>query len=89
MKTATTTVRGVVQTVFHAGATFSAGRLVADDGAPVRFAGKVFLREGEPVSLTGRWEDHPKYGRQFTVDALDRKSVVEGNSVDLGGGPVI
>lgn len=71
MKTATTTVRGVVQTVFHAGATFSAGRLVADDGAPVRFAGKVFLREGEPVSLTGRWEDHPKYGRQFAVDALE------------------
>ncbi|MCO5352562.1 MAG: AAA family ATPase [Bryobacteraceae bacterium] len=71
MKTDTTTVRGVVQAVFHAGATFSAGRLVADDGAPVRFAGKVFLREGEPVSLTGRWEDHPKYGRQFAVDALE------------------
>lgn len=71
MTTDTTTVRGVVQAVFHAGATFSAGRLVDDDGAPVRFAGKVFLREGEPVSLTGRWEDHPKYGRQFAVDALE------------------
>jgi exodeoxyribonuclease V alpha subunit len=65
------TVRGVVQAIFHAGANFSAGRLRTDDGESVRFAGKVFVRENDPVSLRGRWEDHPKYGRQFSVDWLD------------------
>lgn len=65
------TVRGVVQAVFHSGANFSAGRLRADDGGSVRFAGKVFVRENDPVSLRGRWEDHAKYGRQFSVDWLD------------------
>jgi exodeoxyribonuclease V alpha subunit len=65
------TVRGVVQSIFHAGANFSAGRLRTDGGESVRFAGKVFVRENDPVSLRGRWEDHPKYGRQFSADWLD------------------
>ena len=65
------TVCGVVQAVFHAAANFSAGRLRTDDGESVRFAGKVFVRENDPVSLRGRWENHPKYGRQFSVDWLD------------------
>ena len=64
-------VRGVVQAVFHAGANFSAGRLRTDAGESVRFAGKVFVRENDPVSLRGRWEDHPKYGWQFVADWLD------------------
>lgn len=67
----TSTLRGVVQAIFHSGANFSAGRLRTDEGASVRFAGKVFIRENDPVSLRGRWEDHPKYGRQFAVDWLD------------------
>jgi exodeoxyribonuclease V alpha subunit len=65
------TVRGVVQAVFHAGPSFSAGRLRTDNGESVRFAGKVFVRENDPVSLRGAWEDHPKYGWQFAVDWLD------------------
>lgn len=65
------TLRGVVQAIFHAGANFSAGRLRTDEGESVRFAGKVFVREHDPVSLRGRWEDHPKYGWQFAVDWLD------------------
>ncbi len=62
---------GVVQVVYHAGVNFSAGRLRTEDGKFVRFAGKVFVRENDPVSLRGRWEDHPKYGWQFVVDWLD------------------
>ena len=65
------TLRGVVQAIFHAGANFSAGRLRTDEGESVRFAGKVFVREHDPVSLRGHWEDHPKYGWQFAVDWLD------------------
>jgi exodeoxyribonuclease V alpha subunit len=55
----------------HAGANFSAGRLRTDEGESVRFAGKVFVRENDPVSLRGHWEDHPKYGWQFAVDWLE------------------
>src|SRR6266568_3521944 len=68
---AAASICGVVQTVYHAGANFSAGRLRTKDGRFVRFAGKVFVRENDPVSLRGRWEDHPKYGRQLAVDWLD------------------
>jgi exodeoxyribonuclease V alpha subunit len=71
------TVSGVVQTVFHAGTSFSAGRLLADDGAFVRFAGKLFVRENEPVSLRGHWEDHPKYGRQLTVDGIEAQTELD------------
>ena len=71
------TVSGVVQTVFHAGTSFSAGRLRADDGAFVRFAGKLFVRENEPVSLRGHWEDHPKYGRQLTVDGIEAQTELD------------
>lgn len=67
----TATLRGIVQAIFHAGANFSAGRLRTDEGESVRFAGKVFVRENDPVSLRGHWEDHPKYGWQFAVDWLD------------------
>ena len=65
------TLCGVVQAVFHAGANFSAGRLRTGDGQSVRFAGKVFVRQNDPVSLRGKWEDHPKYGWQFSADWLD------------------
>jgi exodeoxyribonuclease V alpha subunit len=64
-------LHGVVQAIYHAGANFSAGRLRTDDGRFVRFAGKVFVRMNEPVSLRGRWEEHPKYGRQFAADWLE------------------
>jgi len=71
LNTQAESVHGVVQAIYHAGANFSAGRLRTDDGRFVRFAGKVFVRENDPVSLRGRWEEHPKYGRQFAVDWLD------------------
>lgn len=60
-----------MQSIFYAGANFSAGRLRTDEGESVRFAGKVFVRANDPVSFRGHWEDHPKYGWQFAVDWLD------------------
>ncbi|MGA2114138.1 MAG: AAA family ATPase [Bryobacteraceae bacterium] len=63
-------IRGVVETVFYSGPTFSAGRLRTADGAVVKFAGKVFLRENDAVRLEGHWAHHPKYGRQFEAEFM-------------------
>ena len=65
-----TSIRGVVETVFYSGPTFSAGRLRTANGAIVKFAGKVFVRESDPVRLEGHWVDHPKYGRQFEAEFM-------------------
>src|SRR6185436_11711697 len=66
----TTTVRGVVESVFFASPKFSAGRLRAADSTVLSFAGEVVVREHQPVVLTGSWERHPKYGRQFKATSL-------------------
>lgn len=63
-------VRGVVETVFYSGPSFSAGRLRTANGAVVKFAGKVFVKENDPVRLEGHWVDHPKYGRQFEAEFM-------------------
>lgn len=63
-------LRGTVETVFYSGPTFSAGRLRTQAGALVSFAGKVFAKQNDPVRLEGKWARHPKYGRQFAVEAL-------------------
>jgi exodeoxyribonuclease V alpha subunit len=66
-----TSIRGVVETVFYSGPTFSAGRLRTAIGRPfVKFAGKVFARENDAVRLEGHWTNHPKYGRQFEADFM-------------------
>jgi exodeoxyribonuclease V alpha subunit len=63
-------IRGVVETVFYSGPKFSAGRFRTADGAVVKFAGKVFLRENDAVRLEGHWVHHPKYGRQFEAEFM-------------------
>jgi len=63
-------LRGVVETVFYSGPTFTAGRLRTSEGALVNFAGKVFAKPNDPVCLEGQWTHHPKYGRQFAVESL-------------------
>jgi exodeoxyribonuclease V alpha subunit len=63
-------IRGVVETVFYSGPTFSAGRLRTSDGKLITFAGKVFARENDAVRLEGQWTNHPKYGRQFAADCM-------------------
>jgi len=65
-----TSIRGVVETVFYSGPTFSAGRLRRADGGIVKFAGKVFVRENDAVRLEGHWAKHPKYGRQFEAEFM-------------------
>jgi len=65
------TIRGRVEAVFYAGPRFSAGRLVTPSGEEIQFAGRLFVREHEPVVLRGRWVTHPKYGRQFDVEAME------------------
>ncbi len=67
---ARTSLRGVVETVFYSGPTFTAGRLRTPDGALVNFAGKVFAKPSDPVRFEGQWMNHPKYGRQFSVESL-------------------
>jgi exodeoxyribonuclease V alpha subunit len=69
-RTQRSSIRGVVDTVFYSGPTFSAGRLLCADGSVVKFAGKVFVRENDAVRLEGRWVDHPKYGRQFEAEFM-------------------
>lgn len=70
MKTERSSVRGVVETVFYSGPTFSAGRLRCANGTVIKFAGKVFVRESDAVKLEGHWTDHPKYGRQFEAEFM-------------------
>ena len=65
-----TSIRGVVETIFYSGPAFSAGRLRTANGAIVKFAGKVFVRESDPVLLEGHWMNHPKYGRQFEAEFM-------------------
>ena len=45
------TICGVVQVLFHSGVNFSAGLLRTDAGPSLRFAGKVYVREGDAVSF--------------------------------------
>jgi exodeoxyribonuclease V alpha subunit len=64
------TLRGIVETVFYSGPTFTAGRLRTSEGALVNFAGRVFAKANDPVCLEGQWTHHPKYGGQFSVETL-------------------
>jgi exodeoxyribonuclease V alpha subunit len=70
-KSNTITVRGRIDAVFYAGPRFSAGRLVTAAGDEIQFAGRLYAREHEQVVLRGRWITHPKYGRQFDVEAME------------------
>jgi len=64
-------ISGCINKVFYAGPTFSAGRLATEDGDMVSFAGNLHAIERQPVILVGRWERHPKFGRQFKVDHVE------------------
>jgi exodeoxyribonuclease V alpha subunit len=67
---ARTSLRGIVETVFYSGPTFTAGRLRTPEGALVNFAGKVLAKPNDPVRFEGQWMNHAKYGRQFSVESL-------------------
>lgn len=74
MATDPITLRGVITRLFHSSPTFSAGEMrpIKDDVtrvSAVRFAGKVYCKEGEAICLSGQWVDDPKWGRQFKADS--------------------
>lgn len=58
------TLSGVVTELKCEKPTFCAGRLTSN-GRSVSFSVKGFVRANEPVTLRGRWETHPRWGRQF------------------------
>lgn len=64
-------LRGRIERVYYAGPKFSAGRLLTSSGDEIQFAGNLFARENQLVVLLGTWATHPKYGRQFKVDAME------------------
>ena len=64
-------LRGRIERVYYAGPKFSAGRLLTPTGEEIQFAGNLFARENQPVVLLGSWSTHPKFGRQFKVDAME------------------
>ncbi len=51
---------------------FLAGLFILEGGRQIAIRGPVSeLREGQPVVLHGRYEQHPKYGEQFAVDGFE------------------
>jgi exodeoxyribonuclease V alpha subunit len=62
--------QGTVRRVFFANpdSPFMAGLLALDDGTEMRFSGKCFADVGDKLELVGKWETHPKYGRQFEAE---------------------
>lgn len=70
-RTITVTIRGRVEEIYFASSTFSAGCLRSQSGERVKFAGAALLHKEEPVILHGHWVEHPKYGRQLEVEAVE------------------
>ena len=58
-------LRGIVETVFYSGPTFTAGRIRTPDGGLVNFAGKVFARPNDPVRLEGHTDSVPIHTARF------------------------
>jgi exodeoxyribonuclease V alpha subunit len=36
----------------------------------VKFSGKFYVAEGDPITVVGDWQKHPKYGYQFAATGL-------------------
>jgi exodeoxyribonuclease V alpha subunit len=85
------TVRGTIDTLYFASPTFSAGRVRADAGTTVSFAGPVMVRAHDPVILHGAWERHPKFGRQLKVCRfeLDQRPSAAGLAHYLANHPAL
>ena len=64
------TIRGQVHRCYFSSPTFSAGVLLSEDGAFVKFRGKFCAVEGDHVTLCGAWQHDERFGRQFDVAGL-------------------
>lgn len=82
---------GQVETLFFSSPAFSAGRLKTADKSSAMFAGKICVREGDPIVLHGQWGTHAKYGRQFQAEWFEYDSAppAEGLAQYLAGHPAL
>ena len=64
-------LRAEVMAVRWSGDDFAVLAAVTDDGEAVTLTGPLaHVHEGETVDVGGSWRDHPKHGRQFTVQRV-------------------
>lgn len=63
------TLVGIVDRLNCQKPTFCAGYL-SSGGRKVSFSVKGYCSPGDTVTLTGEWQNHPKYGRQFSGRTL-------------------
>lgn len=63
-------LNGKVVKSFYSKPDFSAGVLKTDSNEQVRFSGKVYLKEGDTVEVTGVWTKDAKYGLGFLVSSF-------------------
>ncbi len=63
-------IRGRVVRLHFSSPTFSAGKVRLPEGKEASFAGKLYVRDGDVVTMRGEWSEHAKFGRQFQVEAL-------------------
>lgn len=68
--TTPTTISGVIERVFVAAPSFSAGTLRTEDGGTIRFRGSFCANFTDWVSLSGKWIDDPTYGEQLHVESV-------------------
>lgn len=68
--TTPTTISGVIERVFVATPTFSAGTLRTEDGGNIRFRGNFCANYTDWIALTGKWIDDPTYGEQLHVESV-------------------
>lgn len=61
---------GIVDRVFYSSASFSTGVLKGEDGDRIRFRGSFCVREGDIVTIEGKWKVDPKYGEQFFAESV-------------------
>ena len=70
---------------------FAVARLKLDSGEEHTVVGPIsHLVPGQSVRLSGRWQDHPSYGRQFRAQSflVDDPRTLEGLRAYLGSGVV-
>ena len=64
-------LRAEVMAVRWSGDDFAVLAAVTDDGEEVTLTGPLaHIHEGETVDVGGAWREHPKHGRQFTVERV-------------------
>lgn len=66
------TLTGIIDRIIYRNADF----LIADlkkDGQELTIKGSILgVKQGEEITVYGNWEQHPKYGKQFSVERWER-----------------